>query len=89
MLKHFLKVIVDVYFTLSCTYRYQHAMLDSALISCSFSLVPISMLTAVLILYACNAANTELGRGGQSYVSVAWEVLQVFSEELGGKMNCA
>lgn len=54
-----------------------------------FPLVPISMLTAVLILHACNAANTERGRGGQSYVSVAWEVLQVFSEELGGKMNCA
>jgi len=49
-------------------------MSDSILVSCSFLVVAISMLTVVLILYVYNAANAELSRGGQSYV---WEVLPI------------
>lgn len=63
-------------------------MSDSILISCSFLVVSISMLTVVLILRACSAANTELSRGGQSCVSVGWGVLQVLYWILHADLLC-
>lgn len=62
-------------------------MSDNVLISCSFSVVSVSVLTLVLISCACTQ-QTQLSRGGQNYVSVGWGMLQVPYQVLHADLFC-